>query len=163
MKQLNSKFEISRPPPARYTFSGQDLLSCPEEVIAFHVPCMQGEPNRWRLRFKDEWKCDVLHKEGVKPGVVFPIKSRRWIVQMYTQYEVGPPSQRESIQRRLCWFEKCLDELVEFMEDEGLNRVAMPAFIGSTSKTQRSWSPYRQVLEEWHEKHPQIVVVLYNY
>ena len=101
--------------------------------------------------------------EAPKPGSIQTRQAKRWVVELYSQYESGAPVKpRESQIRRLKWFKQCLIGLGEFMEKNGLFHVGFPVFVGCTSQTQREWVHYGTALNEWQAAHKGFVVTLHQ-
>jgi len=174
---LHNNFTIVPTTPSLYRLSNEDLLEASDlHVIAYHAVCIASLPNHWRRRVEDEWNCEMTPipmdpvnplrltaTEAPKPGSIQTRQAKRWVVELYSQYESGAPVKpRESQIRRLKWFKQCLIGLGEFMEKNGLFHVGFPVFVGCTSQTQREWVHYGTALNEWQAAHKGFVVTLHQ-
>lgn len=176
---LYENFEIAPVTPTLFRLRDVGLMEAEDlDIIAYHQSSIDSVPNAWRRRAEEEWACtltpavpaiDPLNPlrlaaaEAPKPGTIRTSKGRRWVAELYSQYETGQPIQpRESQVRRLKWFKQCLGELAIFMHKKKLHRVGFPVFVGCTTLTQREWVHYSSAINDWQASHPEFVVSLHQ-
>src|SRR5271169_146147 len=102
-----------------------------------------------------------LAEDISKPGTIqvwrSPTGDTPNFIGLYAQYDPGKPSGEDSESARQEWFRYCLT-LIEKVS--GVKSIAMPWQIGC-GLAGGNWKVYEEMIREWSEKHPDILVVIY--
>jgi O-acetyl-ADP-ribose deacetylase (regulator of RNase III) len=103
-----------------------------------------------------------LPEDVSKPGTIqvwrSPTGDSPHFIGLFAQYEPGKPSGDDSECAREEWFKYCLT-LIEKVS--GVKSIAIPWQIGC-GLAGGNWKVYEEMIREWAERHPDILVVIYK-
>lgn len=132
-----------------------NILIYPANFIIHQCNCVitNGMAGGLAKTIFEKWpQCNTYYSNIKRiPGTfdIFKVEKSKYIVNLYSQYNVGKYNQYETEMQRLNWYEHALTKLSEYIPPNSI--ISFPYFIGC-GLAGGDWSKYLVEIQKFEEK-----------